>query len=259
MATIGRRRLESDDRVVEGIRRARRVAGISYLFRNKMDWPLRKFVLSIAPLVLLLAALEVPSFRGRLVDIVSPSWLFVPVLALVVWATIFHTGLLVRVLRRFNDERLHGVMRWIDKNLDPGFRNAVGGDGEMDRDEVAETYQNHATNWGAAIVLVWMVQGAAVVLCVATVCALSALHDPGSFPAMLDNGVSGLEAVYFSVVTLATVGYGDIHAGDSLGQVIVIACGGLTIIFVTFGAALVISSFVSLQDQLRKEVAAFNQ
>jgi len=71
---------------------------------------------------------------------------------------------------------------------------------------------------------------------------LLALKLPGEFSGLHTR----LDALYFSLTTMSTVGYGDIHAGGQLARLLVTRQLGCNLVFV---AALV----GLFQDQLRKD------
>lgn len=52
---------------------------------------------------------------------------------------------------------------------------------------------------------------------------------------------TGLQAIYFSMITFATIGYGDIHPWNTLGQRLVIFQTFISFIFIT----IIVSSFVA--------------
>lgn len=67
-------------------------------------------------------------------------------------------------------------------------------------------------------------------------------NEPGTFDTFVD-------ALYWSAVTLTTIGYGDIHPATQLGEIIVIASSIFGILVIALPAGIITGSFL---DQLRK-------
>ena len=90
-----------------------------------------------------------------------------------------------------------------------------------------------------------------VVLAFALGFYLLAAQDPGQF-----EGISTrVDALYFTMSTLSTVGYGDIHATGQLARILVITQMAFNLVFVATVAA-VLSSRIRAVAARRYEVAA---
>jgi len=235
-------------------RRIRDLAG----FMRSLIW--QKWLCTFTLVVLLLGLATLLNsdfqvyFRGR-------WFLFLGVTVLAWILIVMHVLALFRIAIEFarSDRPVIELLRIIRPET-VGYLKAVTGkttdalDRHLRRASILAHLEPRLLGLRMTLLVVWAIH---VTICVAlyslTVITLQ-LVDNCQF-ANLDLARDGItRAVYFTVVTLATIGYGDVWAKGTQAEVLVMMGALLSLSLWTFGVGFIVSDFFLVTSKLEAEV-----
>lgn len=149
-------------------------------------------------------------------------------------------------------ERVQEFRPEIASPLD-AFRHTVSDDTKlthdewcMRRDSMREVLSEPVRQMQAGILGVWALHSTMIFLQAAAFVGLASLGDPNLFSGpMAIEGV--MDAVYFTAVTMTTIGYGDVRAGSFMGEFAIVAMAALTVAILTTAIGLVLQTVNELE------------
>lgn len=121
------------------------------------------------------------------------------------------------------------------------------------RDTLRNVFSDPVGRMQASIIGMWGLHSAIILLQVAALIGLVSLVDPGAF-AGINHIRDVTDAVYFTAVTMATIGYGDIHAGNTVGELTIIAVAILTVVLITTAIGLVLRTVNELEHSVASDL-----